>query len=478
MALDPYLLSSLEPLLQPGGDPLNRLGATPAAPGAAPGAATGPTLSAAGPGAPSGTNFRGSQFLRPGPNLAAARAAAGAAPAAPGVASASGSFLDALTRARSIPGATGAAVRAGAGAAAIAPLAVSGGAAAGAALAGERDPETVSLIASNPLEFIARGLAELYAKNAPEFLGGLPQSTIEAAEQMNVSAFEDSPFAFGARPSATPPSRAPAPAAPAAPATAPAPTSAPQPEPIVAITNPDGSTSYTNVRQDMIDTIERGGTMREITPETSRGTVSTVPGVTPVEKAQALSASLRDREFGTARAIATTPEQLQQVETAEKLFDAQQAVLTARTRVARRAAETNLANLQAITIAGEGAKAAQTKALAELLKGAPAAAKAAAETTAITQRNALVQSLLKSKKIDPANAAVLLGGGTPERPTTAVTPSLIPGQPSEVIQVRGGEARQLPVRQPLAPGQVYTDTNTGLQYKVDKDGKLQPLTTK
>lgn len=246
----------------------------------------------------------------------------------------------------------------------------------------------------------------------------------------------------------------------------------------MAITNPDGSTSYTNVRQDMIDAIERGGTMREITPETSRGTVSTVPGVTATEKAQALSAALRDREFGTARAIATTPEQLQQVDTAEKLFDAQQAVLTARTRVARRAAETNLANLQATIIAGEGTKAAQAKALTELLKGAPAAAKAAAETTAITRRNALIDSLLKSKKIDATSAAVLLGGGTPERPTTAVTPSIIPGQPSEVIQVRGGEARQLPVRQPMTPGQVYTDPNTGLQYRVDKDLKLQPLTTK
>lgn len=41
------------------------------------------------------------------------------------------------------------------------------------------------------LDFIGRGLAEQYAKNAPEILGGLPQSTIDAAEANNVSAFDD-----------------------------------------------------------------------------------------------------------------------------------------------------------------------------------------------------------------------------------------------------------------------------------------------
>lgn len=472
MALDPSLFSDLDALRAAGKlpplDVAGARGAVPITPAAGP--------SYAYPGG--ATDFVGKEFVKRGPALAAARTAAGVAPAAPGVASASGGFLNALTRARAVPGVTGATVRAGGTAAAVAPLAVAGGAAAGAALAGERDPETLSLIANNPLEFIGRGLAEQWARRMPEFLGGLPQSTIEAAERLDVSAFEGSPFAFGARPSATPPSRALQPTAPAAAPVAAPVAITPQPAPIVAITNPDGSTSYTNVRQDMIDTIERGGTMREITPETSRGTVSTVPGVTQAEKNQALSLALRDREFGTARAIATTPEQVAQVETAEKLFDAQQAVLTARTRVARRAAETNLANLQALVIAGEGAKAAQTKAIADLLKGAPAAAKTAAETKAITTRNALIDDLLKRKKIDPQAAAILYGGGTPEKPTVAITPSLIPGTPSEVIRVTGEQARQIPVQQPMVPGQIYTDPATGRQYEVDKDRKLQPLKQK
>jgi hypothetical protein len=271
----------------------------------------------------------------------------------------------------------------------------------------------------------------------------------------------------------TAPARAPAAAPTPAPApSVPVPVVAPQPDPIVAITNPDGSTSYTNVRQDMLDTIERGGTMREITPETSRGTVNTIPGVTAAQKAQALSASLRDREFGTARAIATTPEQLQQVEVAEKLFDAQQGVLSARTRRERVAAERNLANLQATIIAGEGTKAAQTKALAELLKGAPAAAEAAARTQAINARNTLVGNLLSKKAISPTDAAILFGGGTPEKPTTSVIPGL-PGQPSEVIQVRGGQARQLPVQQVGPPGTQYEIG--GQKFEVQKDGSHKPI---
>lgn len=46
------------------------------------------------------------------------------------------------------------------------------------------------------------------------------------------------------------------------------------PAPIVAIRNPDGSTSYTNVRQ---DTTDPRGTVREVTPAGSRGTVNTIP---------------------------------------------------------------------------------------------------------------------------------------------------------------------------------------------------------
>lgn len=49
----------------------------------------------------------------------------------------------------------------------------------------------------NPLRFIGTGLAESYARNAPEWAGGLSQKTLDAADKAGVSAWDNTPFAVG-----------------------------------------------------------------------------------------------------------------------------------------------------------------------------------------------------------------------------------------------------------------------------------------
>lgn len=164
MALDPFLLSDLD-ALRAARDPRLYVGGaapSPVAPGATPG---GPSF--AHPGG--STDFVGKDFVKRGPNLAA-----GARPAVPGVASAS-NFADFMLKGRTA-GSIASQLAKGAGKAAVAvPVA-----AAGVVGATTRDPELTSLVAGSPLEFIGRGLAQQYARYAPEFLGGLSKSTLEA----------------------------------------------------------------------------------------------------------------------------------------------------------------------------------------------------------------------------------------------------------------------------------------------------------
>lgn len=217
---------------------------------------------------------------------------------------------------------------------------------------------------------------------------------------------------------------------------------------VFRITNPDGSTSFSNVRSDIAAAVNRGaGTQRsqfadplvsEVTPATSRGTVSTVPGVSAADKSRALGLFLRDKQFSHARSVAQTQDDLDLIDIREQQVGARGKKLEF------------LRNKEAALLTGRLTN--EGKAIAAR---ADAAGKAGTQRLANTKADQIERSKIIAQKFagilekkgplsaqDLANVAAIQSGKQIKlNDKVFFSPSLIPGEPPMVIRLRDGASK-------------------------------------
>ena len=224
------------------------------------------------------------------------------------------------------------------------------------------------------------------------------------------------------------------------------------------ITNPDGSVSYTNVRKDVKEAVNRGAGVLPI-DETyqSRGTVNTFKGPSLQDKRLAQSLFLRDNDFAGARQVAQNDDDLRLIDIKEQQF------LNTDPRKAKQ-----LEKAEQLFYAQQSAtKAATIKAASDALKAGPEAAKNNAQAV---KTNLMLSLALQSLKADPksaSNVMRMLAGIAPESAKLHFTDPINPNDPVQVTKVApGGDvAERLPNRNRVAVGSPVTIE--GKQYKVE-----------
>lgn len=249
------------------------------------------------------------------------------------------------------------------------------------------------------------------------------------------------------------------------------------------ITNPDGSVSYTNVRKDVREAVNRGaGVLPMDETFESRGTVNTFKAPTALEHARARDLFLRDNDFAGARTVAQSEDDLRLINIKEQQF------LNTDPRRAKelKKAEDLFYAQQSVT------KAATIKAASDALKAGPEAAKNTAQALKTNLMLGLAARALKDDPKSANNVMRLLAGIAPESPKIHFTDPIDPSQPTQVTRVSpsGEFAERLPTRDRVAIrsrvtldgktvrvlGDGLYQDNKGTQYTFDaRTGKLKQV---